>query len=111
MSGVSSVTFLSLIPKEENLVSFGELRPIVLCNFINKLVTKIIAIRLNCILFERISKEQSGSLLNKQILEVGVTQECLHSTKTKRLKSLILKMDLAKAFDKVDWGFLCLALI
>ena len=103
MSGALNATFLNLILKKEIPESFGDFRPIAICNSVYKLVTKIIALRLKSFLSERISIEQYGFVSNRQILEViGVTQKCVHSTKLRCMKSLILKMDLSKAYDKVD---------
>ena len=111
MSGALNATFLTLIPKKDNPVSFGDFRPISLCNLIYKLRTKTITFRLKPSLSKRLSKEQSGFLKNRQILEViGVTQECLHYANSKKLRALILKMDLTKAYYKVDWVFLHLVL-
>jgi hypothetical protein len=41
---------------------------------------------------------------------IGAAHECLHSIKQKNLKALILKLDLKKAFDCIDWDFLRLVL-
>jgi hypothetical protein len=41
---------------------------------------------------------------------VGITQECLHTAKTKKQNSVILKLDLKKAYDNVSWQFLRLLL-
>lgn len=50
--------------------------------------------------------------LGRQILEViGTTQECLHNIKIKNSKALILKLDLKKAFDYIDWDEFRLILV
>jgi len=59
-----------------------------------------------------ILEEQFGFLRDRLILyDEGLAQECIHSAKTKRLKSMILKLDLRKAYDRVGWNFLSLMLI
>jgi hypothetical protein len=51
-------------------------------------------------------------LQGRQILDaIGTAQECLHSIKKKNLKALILKLDLKKDYDCINWDFLRLILI
>jgi hypothetical protein len=53
-----------------------------------------------------------GFLKGRRIQDViGTTHESLHSIKKKKLKALVLKLDLRKAFDCVDWEFLRLILL
>jgi hypothetical protein len=63
-------------------------------------VSKFIARRLKIILSEKISKEQFGFLEGKKIHEaIGVSQEAMHSVKSRRSKGAIFKIDLSKAHD------------
>ena len=63
-------------------------------------------------LIELPSEEQFGFLKKRQIHEaVGITQKVMHSVRVKRLEALILKMDMIKAYDRVNWTFLRLVLL
>jgi hypothetical protein len=110
--GAMNSTFLTLIQKTANPTTFDEFHPIDLCNLCYKLISKIIASRLNPFLSRYISFEQLGFLKGRQTLDaIGTAQECLHSIKSKNSKALILKLDLKKAFDCIDWDFLRLILV
>jgi hypothetical protein len=51
-------------------------------------------------------------LKGHQILDaIGTSQECLHSIKTKRLQTIILKLDLKKDYDCTNWDYLRLMMI
>jgi hypothetical protein len=59
-----------------------------------------------------IGEEQFGFLQNRKIHDaVAISQEVLHSVKKKNLKEAILKLDLSKSYDRVNWTFLHLVLI
>lgn len=58
------------------------------------------------------SKEKFGFLNNHQILDaVGSTEESLHSIKVNKSKALVLKVDIKKAYDHVNWSMLHLVLL
>ena len=42
---------------------------------------------------------------------MGVAQDCKYYIKQKKMKEAILKVDLPKAYDKIDWYFLTFVLI
>jgi hypothetical protein len=59
-----------------------------------------------------VSEEQLGFIKGRQILDaIGSVQEVLHSIKHKRMKALVLKLDLKKAFDCVNWDYLRMILL
>jgi hypothetical protein len=105
-------TFLALIPKVNKPVTFGDYRPISLCNLCYKLIAKVIANKVKPVFSRMLSGEQLGFLKGRKILDaIGTAQECLHSIKQKKQKALILKLDLKRAYDCVNWDFLRLILI
>eukprot|EP00253_Pinus_taeda_P019452 PITA_19452 len=104
-------TFLALIPKSDLPGSFADFRPISLCTCVYKIIAKVIASRLKPFLSRNISPEQFGFLDGRQIHEaVGVAQETLHSLKIRKKKGVVVKIDLSKAFDRINCLFLRLLL-
>jgi hypothetical protein len=100
-------TFIALILKGNKPTGFMDYRPIALCNLCYKLIAKVIAKRLRPILSRALSMEQLGFLKGRQILDaIGTAQECLHSIKSKKLQSIILKLDLKKAYDCAQIGII-----
>jgi hypothetical protein len=112
IAGSLNSTFLTLIPKANKPVTFEDFCPISLCNLCYKLISKIIANRIKPILSRSLSAEQLVFLQGRQIQDaIGTTHESLHSIKRKKLKSLVLKLDLRKAYDCIDWDFLRMTLL
>ena len=52
-----------------------------------------------------------GFLFNRDIHDVVGIQELLHFVKLGHKRDFISKIDLSKAFDKVNWTYLILLLI
>lgn len=98
-----NATFIALIPKTDNHSSFEDLRLNSLCNGIYKIIAKVISRRIKVVLSRSINPEQFGFLEGRQIHEaIGVAQGVLHSLKTKNMKGVVLKIDLSKAYDRVN---------
>lgn len=78
-------------------------RPISLCNVILKIIMKVLANRLKPLLSGLISPEQTGFVEGRQILDgIILTHEMIHSLKQMNTPGILLKVDLAKAYDKVN---------
>eukprot|EP00253_Pinus_taeda_P009383 PITA_09383 len=100
-------TYLALIPNTDSPSSFNDFRPISLCNYLYKIISKIISNRIKPILSNHISEEKFSFLHHRHIQDaIGTAQEALHSIKLRNLKGLTLKIDLAKALDKVNWLYI-----
>ncbi|WMV32127.1 hypothetical protein MTR67_025512 [Solanum verrucosum] len=100
-------TNLVLLPKKENVQDFTDLRPISLSNFINKVLSRIVHNRIEVLLPGLISSNQSGFVKGRSIIEnVLLTQEIITDIR-KRGKpiNVIMKLDIAKAYDRVSWYF------
>lgn len=58
-----------------------------------------------------ISPEKYGFLKNRNIHDdVAATQEMIHTIHSKKLDAAVMKIDLKKAYNRVDWVFLHLIL-
>ena len=102
-----SETFLSLILKEQGANFPGKFRPISLCNVILKIITKVMANHIKPILPELVSLEQFGFVEGRQILDgIILMQEMIHSLNQTKMPGMMIKVDLAKDYDKVSWRFL-----
>ncbi|XP_031111997.1 uncharacterized protein LOC116015970 [Ipomoea triloba] len=102
-------TLITLIPKIENPTNASHFRHISLCNVIYKIITKTLTNRIKPILQKLIGPEQSSFVPGRQILDnILVYQEMLHSMRLKQGNSgyMMLKIDLEKTYDRLDWGFI-----
>lgn len=73
-----------------------------------KLFSKTLANRLHKLLPLLISEEQKSFVPKRSIYNgVIIAQEAIHSIQKNGNPSMLLKLDIRKAYDKVNWRFLC----
>ena len=100
-------TFLVLIPKKEGAEDLRDFRPISLVGSVYKLLAKVLANRLKLVIGEVISDSHQAFIQGRQILDdVLIASKALDSRLKDNTSSLLLKMDIEKAFDHVNWDFL-----
>jgi hypothetical protein len=102
-------THLALIPKIDNPSQISQFRPISLANFTYKIISKILANRLKPLLQNIISPNQSAFLKGRTIQDNSIlAHEIFHSMKKKRGSGglMALKLDMDKAFDRMEWSFI-----
>ncbi|KAK1299943.1 putative ribonuclease H protein [Acorus calamus] len=100
-------SFICLVPKEPNADSMDSFRPISLCNTIYKLITKILATRLQSVLPKLVSLNQTAfvqgpSISHGILLAHELVRYLNHQGKSARSA---IKVDLRKAFDSIRWPF------
>lgn len=110
-------THIALIPKVAAPDKANQFRPISLCNSSYKILSKILANRLKSILPLIISENQNEFLQERQIQDISfwlmrlsITSETKKKKRKREKKGKCfeagLKMDMNKAFDRVEWDFL-----
>lgn len=103
-------THIRLIPKVNSAKTLPEYRPIALCSVYYKIISKVLSKRLQPVLKELISENQSAFVQGRAISDnVLITHEVLHYLKnskaTKRC-SMAVKTDMSKAYDRLEWDFI-----
>lgn len=111
LPGELNSTNVVLIPKKEDAHYMKDLRPIALCNVLYKILAKVLANRLQVVLPDIISENQSAFVKNRSITDnILIAFEVIHHMRTKnRVEDgeVALKLDIiSKAYDHVNWRYL-----
>jgi len=102
-------TLITLIPKVPNPETTAHYRPISLCNVLYKILAKILVNRMRPILQRIIHPTQSVFIPHRTIHDnILIAHEIM--TKFKHFKGkkgyVALKLDMEKAYDRIEWDFL-----
>lgn len=99
---------LILIPKIPNADEDTHYRPIALANFKYKIISKILADRVAAIMPTIISPEQKGFIQGRQMRDcICLASEAINQLDKRTFGgNLAFKVDIAKAFDTIEWSFL-----
>jgi len=88
---VLNISFISLIPKQDNAQTLDRRRPIALCNVVYKIISKVIANRLKPLLPTLVSVEQTRYVEGRQILNNTIqVHEVVHSLMSNRKVGMIM---------------------
>ncbi|CAL1354280.1 unnamed protein product [Linum trigynum] len=101
-------TIIVVIPKVPTPTQVEQFRPISLCNVTCKIVTKCLAERLKSLMQELVAETQTSFVPGRQITDnICILQEVVHSMRSKQGRTgwMVVKVDLAKAYDRIKWEF------
>ena len=99
-------TYICLIPKVRPPQKITKFRLISMCNVVYKLISKTLANRLKRVLAIVIDKSQSAfgpsRLITNNMLVAFETMHCINQRKKKKEAILAIKLDMSKAYDRVE---------
>ena len=102
-------TVIVLIPKVDQPLELRDFMPISLCNVIYKVVSKCLVNRLRPCLGKLVSECQSAFVSGRMITDNAlIAFECFHliqRNNSPAKAACAYKLDLSKAYDRVDWSF------
>lgn len=101
-------TTLTILPKVPNPSTIKDYRPIVCCTVLCKLISKVLASRIQKVIASVISDTQSGFIPGRKIVDnVIVAHELVQAYNRKNISPrCMIKVDIQKAYDTVDWYYL-----
>ncbi|XP_055962061.1 uncharacterized protein LOC130015619 [Mercurialis annua] len=100
-------SFMILIPKIENALTIDKFRPIILSNFLFKIVTKMLASRLGSIASCIVSSNQFGFVKGRSIDDcISCASECVNLLDLNPKGNMAIKVDIRKAFDSMSWSYI-----
>nr|CAD1824707.1 unnamed protein product [Ananas comosus var. bracteatus] len=95
------------IPKKATVKSAGDLRPISLIHSVPKIISKVLATRLQLVMDKLVNPFQTAFIKGRHILDNFYSAHILiHHLHSSKHKAALLKIDFERAFDQINWDFL-----
>ena len=103
-------THIVLIPKKVTPRLISDYRPISLGNVVSRIVSKVLANCIKTVLPNIISDSQSAFVPDRLITNNTIVAfEMIYRMRNRRkgkVGHMAVKLDISKAYDRVEWGFL-----
>ena len=105
---VCNTTAITLVPKVPSATVPGDFRPIACVHTLYKCIFKLICSRLSMVLNNLISPNQGAFVAGRIIIQnILLCQDIIcHYTRKSWAPSCLVKVDLKKAYDTMDWFFI-----
>ncbi|XP_038993013.1 uncharacterized protein LOC120116661 [Hibiscus syriacus] len=103
-----NATSIVLVPKISNPCKVKDFKPISCCSVVYKAISKILVSRLTNVLPDLVTLNQNAFIKGKSIIDnTLLSQELVRGYGRKSISPRCsLKVDLHKAFDTLNWGFI-----
>ena len=100
-------TFLVLILKREGAEDLKDFKPISLVGGLYKLIAKVLANRLKKVMNSLVNSAQDVFVEGRQILDAPlIANKVIDSIMSRKEMSVICKLDIEMAYNKINWNFI-----